>query len=162
MSSTEDDIEEDMCTCGRYLSMTHGMCTICTDNWIEEHFISQQIEEGGYLAGTELGIETGIRHTIYKEARDDYWILDDFDIPRYAYIDRRSYERGFDRGFTKGYNSVYCLHQPVINHLQYIHKMAHFKMWVFKRYENHPLLECQIVKMIEQFVPKEYEHNNQE
>ncbi|NBP59287.1 hypothetical protein EBU71_22575, partial [bacterium] len=69
MSSTEDDLEDDLCTCGRYISMDHGMCSICTDNWIEEHFISEQIYEAGVVAGTELGLECGIRHTIYGEAR---------------------------------------------------------------------------------------------
>ena len=156
MSSTEDDIEDDMCTCGRYLSMNHGMCSICTDNWIEDHFISQQIYEGGYVAGTELGLECGIRHTIYREARDDYWILDDFDIPRYAYIDRKSYERGFDRGYTKAYNSVYQLHQPVIDQLQFIHNLEHCKLWILFYYGKHPLLDCQLLKFIDRFVPNEY------
>jgi hypothetical protein len=150
---SESDIEEQMCTCGRYYARQHGWCSICIDNWIDDNFISSQIYDAGYKFGSELGLDLGIRHTIYRQPRDDYWILDDVDIPQYAYIDRKSYERGFDTGYTTSYNSVYQLHQPVIDQLEYIQKKYSFRFWVFAFYRNHSYFDTELLNLIDEFLP---------
>lgn len=150
-SPTLSDIEEDMCTCGRYYSRGHYMCNVCTD-WMEDHFVSDQIREAGYKHGMDLGIDTGIRHTIYSECYDDYCFVDDLDIPKYAYIDRRSYERGYRHGYEYGYQFVYQIHRPVILHIQVFHKFQHFVGWVLTNYRTHLLFEHQLLNYIKSFL----------
>jgi hypothetical protein len=147
-----DDIEEDMCTCGRYFARENRMCGICIDHWIDDHFITTQIREAGMKNGLELGYECAIRHTIYNEARDDYWIFDDDDTPSYAYLDRLAYERSFKDGYTKGYNSVYKCHEPLFRELRLYLNRRHFRLWVFARFRNHALLDLEILRFIDQFV----------
>jgi hypothetical protein len=157
---SDNEIEEDMCTCGRYYAYRHGWCNLCINNWIDDHFITNQIYDAGYKFGSDLGIEYGIRHTINREARDDFWILDDIDIPQYAYTDRRAYEKGFERGYTKAYNSVYQLHQPVIDQLNDIYKRYNFRFWVFKFYQNHPLFDTALLKLVDDFLPTHKKPSN--
>jgi len=150
---SDSDLEEDMCTCGRYYTYRHGWCSLCIDNWIDENFISGQIYDAGYKHGSDLGIECGIRHTINREARDDFWILDDIDIPQYAYSDRRGYENGFERGYTSAYNSVYELNQPVVNQLNDVYKKYCVRFWTFTFYRHHRLFDTALLKLIDDFLP---------
>lgn len=153
---SDNDIEDNMCSCGRYFSHQHGMCSFCIDHWIEDNFITIQIREAGMKHGSDLGYDYGIRHTIYNEARDDYWILDDVDYPQYAYMDRRSYEIGFKDGYTTAYNSVYRRHDPMLKEL--VSKMNNrlFQLWVRLRFSNHPLFDPEILKMIRSFQNQNY------
>lgn len=151
----EENMEEQMCTCGRYYAQRHGWCGLCIDNWIDDNFITNEIYEAGYKFGQDLGWECGRRHTINCLGRDDIWVLDDIDIPQYAYIDRKAYERGFETGYTSAYNSVYRLHRPAIKQLEWICKSYFFRMWVFKKYGNrHPLFDIELLGLIEQLVPQ--------
>jgi hypothetical protein len=147
-----EDIEDDMCTCGRYYARDSRMCGVCIDNWINDYFITDQIRDAGFKNGAVLGYEYGIRHTLYNEARDDYWMFDDDDTPSYAYLDRLAYERSFKDGYSTAYNSVYKRHEPLFQELRVYLNRRHFWSWVFTHFQHHNLFDLEILRWIDQFV----------
>jgi hypothetical protein len=117
-------------------------------------FLDCDFFEIGFRDGFSLGVDQAITDTRYNRPRDDYLILDNEDF-LFGMYNKGMYRMGYTRGYESAYNQVYRRHDRVLHHLRHIHQWYNCKLALLHRFGCHPLLDPQLIEMIERYVPDE-------
>jgi len=127
------------------------LCSDCLRYTVSQEELTENIKQLAFQKGTELGIERGIRDTIYGYAKDEYYILPEIDIPDHVRFQKRLYTRTFEDAQQDAYEEVFQLHQPLIIELEqkfFREKIFHF---LISKYQHSSIFEPRVFKYIDTF-----------
>lgn len=128
------------------------LCSDCFRYTVSQEELTENIKQFAFQNGTELGIERGIRDTIYGYAKDEYYILPEIDIPEHVRFQKRLYTRTFEDAQQDAYEKVFQLHQPVIQELEQKFFREKTFRFLISKYQHSSIFEPRIFKYIDTFV----------
>lgn len=99
-----------VCSCGKTLyddEISLRKHKNCDDNWLDNHYFSEQTRDYGYKDGFLYGSEVAKKDIIYGDPYDDYLNVKHIDVPQHVFFNSDDYEDGYIRGYENGYSLVF-------------------------------------------------------